>query len=163
MSNINKKDSNIIIRVDKESKDFFKKIVEKEGYTTSKVLSAFIDGVCMSEEIPSDIIKKMEYEKKFLITIPYIKKVLEEVIGSMEKDVIDKIYLFGSYARGEETNNSDIDLRIVGKEGMSLFDVGYIIYEVEEKTGKKVDIISGNNIDPVVYETIKRDEICIYE
>lgn len=163
MSNINKKDSNIIIRVDKESKDFFKKIVEKEGYTTSKVLSAFIDRVCMSEEIPSDIIKKMEYEKKFLITIPYIKKVLGEVIGSMEKDVIDKIYLFGSYARGEETNNSDIDLRIVGKEGMSLFDVGYIIYEVEEKTGKKVDIISGNNIDPVVYETIKRDEICIYE
>lgn len=163
MSNINKKDSNIIIRVDKESKDFFKKIVEKEGYTTSKVLSAFIDRVCMSKEIPSDIIKKMEYEKNFLITIPYIKKVLEEVIGSMGKDVIDKIYLFGSYARGEETNNSDIDLRIVGKEGMSLFDVGYIIYEVEEKTGKKVDIISGNNIDPVVYETIKRDEICIYE
>ena len=163
MSNINKKDSNIIIRVDKESKDFFKKIVEKKGYTTSKVLSAFIDRVCMSEEIPSNIIKKMEYEKNFLITIPYIKKVLEEVIGSMEKDVIDKIYLFGSYARGEETNNSDIDLRIVGKEGMSLFDVGYIIYEVEEKTGKKVDIISGNNIDPVVYETIKRDEICIYE
>jgi antitoxin component of RelBE/YafQ-DinJ toxin-antitoxin module len=119
MSNINKKNSNIIIRVDKGSKDFFKKIVEKEGYTTSKVLSAFIDRVCMSEEIPSDIIKKIEYEKIFLITIPYIKKVLEEVIDSMEKDVIDKIYLFGSYARGEETASSDIDLRIVGKNKIS--------------------------------------------
>lgn len=51
----------------------------------------------------------------------------------MEKDVIEKVYLFGSYARGEETSNSDIDLSIEGKEGMSLFDVGYIIYEVEEK------------------------------
>ena len=40
---------------------------------------------------------------------------------------------------------------------------GKVGKNIEEKTGKKVDIISGNNIDPVVYETIKRDEICIYE
>ncbi|MBQ8292642.1 MAG: nucleotidyltransferase domain-containing protein [Bacilli bacterium] len=81
----------------------------------------------------------------------------------MEKDVIEKIYLFGSYARGEETSNSDIDLRIEGKDGMSLFDVGYIIYEVEEKTCKKVDVISGDKIDEVVLNEIGRDEICIYE
>ncbi len=65
MSSINKKDSNIIIRVDKKTKDFFQKIVEKEGYTTSKVLSAFIDKVCRSEEIPCEIIKKWNMKKIF--------------------------------------------------------------------------------------------------
>lgn len=119
--------------------------------------------MCKNREIPDDILKKLSQEKKKIINIPYIKRVVGETIESMEKDVIEKIYLFGSYARGEETSNSDIDLRIEGKDGMSLFDVGYIIYEVEEKTCKKVDVISGDKIDEVVLNEIGRDEICIYE
>lgn len=41
MSSMSKKDSNIIIRIDKDKKDFFQKIVKNKGYTTSKVLSVF--------------------------------------------------------------------------------------------------------------------------
>ena len=40
---------------------------------------------------------------------------------------------------------------------------GLTAAEIEERLNKKVDIISGNNIEPVVYETIQKDEICIYE
>lgn len=101
--------------------------------------------------------------KKVIINIPLIKKTVKEVIDSMNKEVIQKVYLFGSYARGEATSKSDINLRVLGMKGLSLFDIGYIAAEIEERLNKKVDIISGNNIEPVVYETIQKDEICIYE
>ena len=163
MGNANKKDTNIIIRVDKDSKELFQKIVENNGQTSSKVLNAFIDEVCIDKVLPKSLLNKITFNTKQIINIPFIKKVVKEAVESLNKDVIKKVYLFGSYSRGEETNNSDIDLRIIGKDNMSLFDIGYITSEVEEKTGKKVDIISGEIVDPVMYKLVKEDEICIYE
>lgn len=159
---MNKKENNIIIRIEKDKKELFQKIVENEGLTISKVLSAFIEDTCTNGKISENIANNLKI-KKAIINIPLIKKTVKEVIDSMNKEVIQKVYLFGSYARGEATSKSDIDLRVLGMSGLSLFDIGYIAAEIEERLNKKVDIISGNNIEPVVYETIQKDEICIYE
>ena len=159
---MNKKENNIIIRIEKDKKELFQKIVENEGLTISKVLSAFIEDTCTNGKISENIANNLKI-KKVIINIPLIKKTVKEVIDSMNKEVIQKVYLFGSYARGEATSKSDIDLRVLGMSGLSLFDIGYIVAEIEERLNKKVDIISGNNIEPVVYETIQKDEICIYE
>ena len=53
---------------------------------------------------------------------------------------IDEIGIFGSYARGEANNNSDIDVYIKLQKS-NLFLLSKIRIELEEIFGKKVDLI----------------------
>lgn len=56
--------------------------------------------------------------------------------------------LFGSYARGEATEKSDIDLIIVGDGGFKPFDVFAIAEELHERSGKPVDVYEMKEIRP---------------
>jgi predicted nucleotidyltransferase len=54
------------------------------------------------------------------------------------------VYIFGSYARGEATNNSDIDI-LVDKTGAaldSLFAMGGLFSDLEEAMDKKIDLVT---------------------
>ena len=52
------------------------------------------------------------------------------------------IGIFGSYARGEETDQSDVDLLIEKEANVSLFVLGGMKIYLEEKLNKKVDIVT---------------------
>ena len=82
-----------------------------------------------------------------------------------KKNLISKAYLFGSYARGEETDESDIDIRVEADKGLGLIDIGNMRLDMVEATGKDVDllVVHPENMDPVFYQNIRKDEICIYE
>ncbi|MBP5550681.1 MAG: nucleotidyltransferase domain-containing protein [Bacilli bacterium] len=54
---------------------------------------------------------------------------------------INEIYLFGSYARGEATKDSDVDIYCSKGKVRSLIDQGRLIDELEEVLKKKVDIV----------------------
>lgn len=71
-----------------------------------------------------------------ILKIERLKEIVEEVC---QKHKIDACYLFGSYAKGKATADSDIDLMIVSKiEGIEFYEV---ISELESKTLKKVDLL----------------------
>ena len=53
--------------------------------------------------------------------------------------------VFGSYARGEQTPRSDLDLLIKCPPGMSLFDVFDLQAVLERQTGVKVDLVTKIN------------------
>ena len=57
-----------------------------------------------------------------------------------------KIALFGSYARGEETKKSDIDLMIEPKGDMDLFIQAGLQDDLSDKIGINVDLITFNTI-----------------
>lgn len=82
------------------------------------------------QTIPNFLAKYLP-RPKFLeenkITIAIIKRYVEQIIVKYGKGKIDKVYLFGSYSRGEEKRTSDIDLRFETKPGLSLFDIGNFI------------------------------------
>ena len=75
------------------------------------------------------------------------------------------MYLYGSFARGEATYKSDIDLRLVTTDSMSMIDIGNLRYEIKEKTGRDVDISNEDpsKLDPDFYANVVNDEICIYD
>ena len=57
---------------------------------------------------------------------------------------IKKAVLFGSYASGTATEESDIDLIVeFDEEAVSLFDLAALKFELEDILGKKVDVIHG--------------------
>lgn len=76
-----------------------------------------------------------------------IKVIKSEI---QEEYKIEELGLFGSYIRGEETENSDIDILIKFKSEARFGLVTY--YELEnllsEKLGKKVDLVMKDNLKP---------------
>ena len=71
---------------------------------------------------------------------------------------VEKIGLFGSYARDEATENSDIDIFVKMKP--SLFDMVAIKEQIENDLNRKVDIIREHkNIKPIFLKMIKNKAI----
>lgn len=88
--------------------------------------------------------------------------IIEAINSWVYKDKIERLYLFGSYARGEANYDSDIDLRVELNDDASVFDHGALKNYLEEELLKKVDLIEiGNN--SLFLPKIKNNEILIYQ
>jgi predicted nucleotidyltransferase len=90
-------------------------------------------------------------------------KLKRTVTSIAQKFDIDKIYLFGSYAKGEATNTSDIDLYMES----SLYGLDYFefIEILREAIGKEIDLLSNRTIEEKskVYQEILDSGVLIYE
>ena len=73
-----------------------------------------------------------------------------------------RIGIFGSVARGENTENSDIDILYQLKETVGLFNLIRLKDSLEEKLNKKVDLVSEKYIHPKLKPYIMNDLKLIY-
>ena len=73
------------------------------------------------------------------------------------------LYLFGSYARGNETDSSDLDFRIDRPKGMSLFQLGGLQYDLSQAFGKPVDVVTTGQLSEEFRNAIKAYEVTLYE
>lgn len=94
-----------------------------------------------------------------MLTIEQIKSAVSQV---GKKYGIKNACLFGSYAKGSATENSDVDL---------LIDLGeiedYMTYEdmrlsLVDMLGKEVDIVTTDAVRPRFFELIKNDRVPVY-
>ena len=87
--------------------------------------------------------------------------------GIFERYPIKRAALFGSYSRGEQTNESDLDLLIEIDQTSELPDIIYVIWdEVEQNTTIKTDIMTFKALGRapnVIRERILREMRNIYE
>lgn len=74
----------------------------------------------------------------------------------------ERIYLFGSYARGDMTSGSDIDLRI-DKGSIRGFQLAGLLLDLEDSLGVPVDLIPTTSLDPRFLDSIRKDEVLLYE
>ena len=75
-----------------------------------------------------------------------------------------KAWLFGSFSRGEETQDSDVDI-IVSLDkskpiGLKIFGMWS---DLEELLGRKVDLVSEGTLLPFAKESAERDKFLVYE
>lgn len=158
------KNSNIIIRIEEDLKNDFQNIATKSNYTVSNVIIACIKDIVRRKKIPINLLPYLNSKNKSSkINVPLIKRALFEILEKNGINNVTKAYLFGSYARGEETNDSDIDIRLEVDESFTLIDLSFIGSELEEKLNKEVDVISSGGLDEHFLKRIKNEEICIYE
>jgi len=73
-----------------------------------------------------------------------------------------RIGIFGSVARGENTDNSDIDILYQLKDAVGLFNLVRIKDNLEEKLNKKVDLVSEKHLHPKLKPQIMGDLEIIY-
>lgn len=95
-----------------------------------------------------------------ILSIDEIKK---KCVSVFEKiDFVEKVYLFGSYARGEATENSDLDLMIVLNRDIG-FDF-FLFYDLLQDTfHKNVDVLQEEEVYRIMPKTFERDKVLIYE
>lgn len=93
-----------------------------------------------------------------MLTIDEIKKVVAKIAPEYK---ITKVTLFGSRARGDNRDDSDIDLIVeFDKEKIvTLFDLSGIMIDLEEIFGLKVDVIHGPKKDDWMIEIDSEIEI----
>jgi len=90
-----------------------------------------------------------------------IKKTVAEYFKTQP---VVKAWLFGSYARGEETPDSDVDILVTyADEGVSLLKHAAMIVDLEEILQKPVDIVEDGTLLPFAVESANRDKQLIYE
>ncbi len=75
------------------------------------------------------------------------------------KHGVRSIRVFGSFARGEETVASDIDLLVELEPKRSLLDMISMKYEIEDLTGRKVDVVTAKGISPYLVERITKEAV----
>ena len=92
-------------------------------------------------------------------TISEIQAVVEPLA---KKYGAQRVYLFGSYARGDMTDQSDIDLRIDKGAIRGLAFAG-LLGDLEDALGIHVDLISTAGIDDDFLREIQKDEVLLYE
>ncbi len=97
----------------------------------------------------------------FVMTKAKILSYLKEHYKEFQQNYnVEKIGLFGSYARDEATSDSDIDIYVEMKPNM--FNFIAVKDKIEEDLHKKVDIIRNHkNIKPFLLEMIKKDLIYV--
>ncbi len=92
-------------------------------------------------------------------------KVITNMIADYFKtQPILKAWLFGSFARGEETPLSDVDLLVqYDKDGISLLKHAAMICELEKILDRPVDIVEEGTLRPYAMQSANRDKKLIYE
>lgn len=75
----------------------------------------------------------------------------------------DFVALFGSFARGGEKAESDVDILVNFKKPISLFDHAGIELDLENKTGKKVDLITEKSLSKYLRPFIMNELVTLYE
>ena len=89
-----------------------------------------------------------------------LDKLKPKIIKILRKNKIKKAGIFGSYARGGQKKNSDIDIIVEPAKNMGFKFAGLEI-ELSKALNKKVDLVSYNGLSPYFKEKILQQEVRI--
>lgn len=82
----------------------------------------------------------------------------EKVIPVLKRYRIVKASIFGSFARGSQSPESDLDLFLEVPKGTSLLQLGGLYMDLKDALGRKVHILTTNTkVDPIIQKNIQRD------
>ncbi|MFB6181703.1 MAG: nucleotidyltransferase family protein [Candidatus Magasanikbacteria bacterium] len=91
------------------------------------------------------------------------EEVIEQIKPILEKHKVTKAGIFGSYAREEVDNGSDLDLVIDFEDDKDLLDLAAVKIDLEDKTGLDVDLLTQRSLRPRFRKHIEKDLIIAYE
>ncbi len=97
-----------------------------------------------------------------MISFDYISSAVSRVLAQYD---VSEAFLFGSFARGEQTPDSDIDLRLICGNTMTFGTLYELSHELEKELGRKVEIVTNppEHMGLPFRKSIEQDEVRIYE
>ena len=96
---------------------------------------------------------------------PKVQELLPDIQTFFAEQPVARAWLFGSYSRGEETPDSDIDILVQYKEDepISLFTISRMTGALEKILHKPVDLVEDGQVLPFASKSVYQDRVLIYE
>lgn len=164
-------------------------LIDKEGVFVPSLEKEMIDNLCSG--LPKPVLLQSFQRKAEVYPINYnrlkryasrrgVKEELNQILDSLNMERIEmftkiqkylaqtkvnKAWVFGSFARGEEKYGSDIDLLIDYDKSDSLSLLTLVRYQLdmEKLIGRDVDLIVNGGLKPFAIASAERDKYLIYE
>ena len=116
----------------------------------------------------TDLIKKEKNADKKLLSAKEkkinreIEKIKPKIINILKKNKVTRAGIFGSYSRGDQKKNSDIDIVVeINNKNMSLLDFIELKLKLEDVLRKKIDLVEYSAIKPLIKNKILKEEVKI--
>ena len=90
---------------------------------------------------------------------PLIEEHRAEILSLAERYGLRDVRVFGSMARGDAKENSDIDLLVTAPEGTSGLALGGLLMDVSDLLGRNVDVVTERAIRPALRDRILREAV----
>ena len=126
---------------------------DKIMYTISDEESALKALLMAEERVAYQTFQKTD--RKAILS--QIKKIIKSFPG------IHKAWIYGSFARGDDKPDSDIDLAVKTDDSFSYFDLAEIQHTIEQKVNRKVDIGFIDSFKPHIRNHVEPDLKLVYE
>ena len=88
-----------------------------------------------------------------------IEEIKSKINPILKRYGVSKAAIFGSYARGEMREYSDIDILVEIEQDISLLDFIGLKLEIEEVLGKKIDLVEYCAIKPFIREKVLKEQV----
>lgn len=85
----------------------------------------------------------------------------DEIIKVAEQHGARNIRVFGSVARGEADEKSDVDFLVDLESGRSLLDLGGLLMDLKEVLGRDVDVVTERGLNPRIRDQVLREAVAL--
>ena len=90
-----------------------------------------------------------------------VEELKSKIIPVLQQHDVIHAAIFGSFARGEEKEDSDLDILVELGEGKSLLDLAALKLELEETLRRKIDVVTYNALHPRIRERVLEEQVAI--
>ena len=90
-----------------------------------------------------------------------LKEKRETILQIAAQHGVRNVRVFGSAARGEADEESDLDLLVEMEPGRSLLDHAALWLELQEVLGRRVDVVSDRGIKARIRERVLREAVLL--
>jgi len=92
---------------------------------------------------------------------------IQEIIGSQRQQILAlaakygafNIRIFGSVARGQADDKSDVDFLVDMEPGRSLFDMGGLLYDLQQLLGRNIDVVTTAGLRARIKERVIKEAV----
>lgn len=90
-----------------------------------------------------------------------LEEIKDKIIPVLRGHGVKRASIFGSFAKGEGREDSDIDILVEFEGGKSLLDLVGLKMDLEEALGRKVDVLTYDSLHPLLRDRILEEQRAI--
>ncbi|NJO03421.1 MAG: hypothetical protein HC880_18610 [Bacteroidia bacterium] len=108
--------------------------------------------------------RRLEKEGKGTQRVLSREAIIQKIRGYFKENPVEKAWLFGSFAHNEPRYDSDLDILVRFKQPnqLDIFDYITLVQDLEEISGRKVDLVEEGFLLTHVQENVEREKVLIY-
>ena len=90
-----------------------------------------------------------------------LDEIKRKILPILKRHRAKRVGIFGSFARGDQRKDSDIDILVELDKDIDLLDFIGIQQELEDILGRKVDLVEYDTIKPLIRERILKEQVVL--